>query len=92
LGLGMFDELPKVVEGEVKVAPNSMIFCFTDGLVETENQNNEEFGVERLEKLILTYFHENISHLNEIVLQALNDFKGERSYQDDLAILSCRFK
>jgi sigma-B regulation protein RsbU (phosphoserine phosphatase) len=92
LGLGMFDDLPKVIEGEVKIAPNSIVFCFTDGLVETENAEAEEFGVERLEKLILSYFNESISDLNEIVLQAVNDFKGEMPYLDDLAILSSRFK
>lgn len=92
LGLGMFDDLPKVIEGEVKIAPNSIVFCFTDGLVETENAEAEEFGVERLEKLILSYFNESISDLNEIVLQAVNDFKGEMPYLDDLAILASRFK
>jgi sigma-B regulation protein RsbU (phosphoserine phosphatase) len=92
LGLGMFDELPKVLEGEVKIAPNSIVFCFTDGLVETENAESEEFGVERLEKLLLTYFNEGISDLNEIVLQAVNDFKGDMPYPDDLAILASRFK
>lgn len=92
LGLGMFDDLPKVLEGEVKIAPNSIVFCFTDGLVETENADAEEFGVERLEKLLLTYFNESVSDLNEIVLQAVNDFKGDMPYPDDLAILSSRFK
>lgn len=91
LGLGMFDQLPKIVEGEVKVSPESLIVCFTDGLVETENNENEEFAVERLENLMLTYFNDSCAHLNEIILQAVNEFKGDRPYPDDLAILSCRF-
>jgi phosphoserine phosphatase RsbU/P len=91
IGLGMFEELPKLREGEVKIDPSSVIVCFTDGLVETENQNNEEYGTERLEKLVLTYFNDSISDLNDIILQSLNEFKGEAPYHDDLAILSCRF-
>lgn len=91
IGLGMFEELPKVLEGEVKIRPNSVIVCFTDGLVETENTDNEEFSTERLEQLILSYFDDSMSELNEIIMQALNDFRGEAPYYDDLAILSCRF-
>jgi sigma-B regulation protein RsbU (phosphoserine phosphatase) len=91
IGLGMFEELPNVVDGEVRVDPGSVVVCFTDGLVETENSNKEEYGTERLEKLMLTYFHDSTSDLNDVILQSLNDFKGDEPYHDDLAILSCRF-
>ena len=91
IGLGMFEELPKVVEGEVKLDPASAVICFTDGLVETENAQDEEFGVERLEKLLLHYFEEPMSGLNDIIIQSLDDFRSETPYRDDLAILSCRF-
>jgi phosphoserine phosphatase RsbU/P len=91
LGLGMFHTLPKVVEGEIKVEPKSLIVCFTDGLVETENAENEEFGVERLEQLVLTYFNDKVAELNNTILHALDDFRGDQPYPDDLAILTCRF-
>jgi phosphoserine phosphatase RsbU/P len=91
IGLGMFEELPKVVEGEVRLDPGSIVLCFTDGLVETENTADEEYGTERLEKLLLNYFEENMTNLNEIIIQALDDFRSEMPYRDDLAILSCRF-
>jgi len=91
IGLGMFESLPKVVEGEVKLEPSSVLVCFTDGLVETENQNDQEYGTDRLEKLVLTYFKDSISDLNDTILQSLNEFKGEAPYNDDIAILSCRF-
>jgi sigma-B regulation protein RsbU (phosphoserine phosphatase) len=91
IGLGMFEKLPNVVDGEVKVDPGSVVVCFTDGLVETENGSKEEYGTERLEKLMLTYFNDSTSDLNDVILQSLNDFKGEEPYHDDLAILSCRF-
>ena len=91
IGLGMFESLPKVMEGELKLSPGSAIVCFTDGLVETENADNIEFGTERLEKIILTYFEDSMSDLNDVILQSLNEFKGDSPYRDDLAILSCRF-
>jgi phosphoserine phosphatase RsbU/P len=92
IGLGMFEALPKVVEGEVKLDADTIVMCFTDGLVETENQMDEEFGTERLEKLLLHYFKEPMYSINEIVIQSLDEFRGETPYRDDLAVLSCRFK
>lgn len=91
IGLGMFDELPTTVEGEIKLRPGSVLVCFTDGLVETENSETEEFGTERLEQIILAYFKDSMSDLNEVIIQSLNDFRGEAPYFDDLAVLSCRF-
>jgi len=91
VGIGMFDELPKVVEGEVKLSPKSVIVCFTDGLVETENEDAEAYGENRLEKLILSYFNDSMSDLNDVILESVNEFRNEEPYQDDLAILSCRF-
>jgi len=91
IGLGMFEELPKVVEGRVALEPDSILICFTDGLVETENVHKEEYGPERLEKVLLAFFKDGISVINDTIMQSLNDFKGEAPYNDDLAILSCRF-
>lgn len=92
VGIGMFDELPKVVEGEVKLNPNTIVVCFTDGLVETENDEQEAFGEQRVEKLVLSYFNDSMSELNDIILEAVNEFRNEEPYMDDLAILSCRFR
>jgi sigma-B regulation protein RsbU (phosphoserine phosphatase) len=91
IGLGMFEELPKVVEGKVILEPDTILVCFTDGLVETENIQKEEYGSERLEKVLLAFFKDGISVINDTIMQSLNDFKGEAPYNDDLAILSCRF-
>ncbi len=91
IGLGMFEVLPKVVEGELKMEPGAVLVSFTDGLVETENVNDEEYGTDRLEKLILTYFKDGMLELNNTILQSLNEFKGDAPYNDDIAILSCRF-
>jgi phosphoserine phosphatase RsbU/P len=91
LGLGMFESLDRVKEGEIRLEPNSIVLCFTDGLVETENAQDEEYGTERLEKLLLHYFNEPMVNLNDIIIQSLDDFRTDTPYRDDLAILSCRF-
>ena len=91
IGLGMFESLPKVLEGELRLDPGAVLVCFTDGLVETENADDQDYGTERLEKLVLTYFKDGMAELNNTILQSLNEFKGDAPYNDDIAILSCRF-
>lgn len=91
IGLGMFEELPKVAMGEVLLPKNSLVVCYTDGLVETENNLEDEFGMDRLEKVILENFAENISTLNRNIVADVNEYRGDMPFTDDLAILSCRF-
>jgi sigma-B regulation protein RsbU (phosphoserine phosphatase) len=91
IGLGMFEELPKVAMGEVILPKNSLVVCYTDGLIETENNLEDEFGMDRLEKVILENFGENISTLNRNIVADVNEYRGDMPFIDDLAILSCRF-
>ncbi len=91
IGLGMFEEIPKIDQGLVHLQENSVVVCYTDGLVEVENSVSQEFGIEQLEQLVLAGKNDSISALNRSLVDAVNDFKGDMPYIDDLAILSCRF-
>ncbi len=91
IGLGMFDELTNLSVGEVTLEPGSVIVCYTDGLVEVEDERCEQFGVERLEQVVLAFPDSGASHLNEIILQSMNEFRNEMPHVDDLALLTCRF-
>ena len=91
IGLGMFEELPHIAMGELEITPNSTVVCYTDGLVETENEAKQEYGIERLEQVMLSNNSKPVAELNRLILQSLNDFKGDMVYMDDLAMLTCRF-
>jgi len=91
IGLGMFDTIPNIEVGEVKIKPNSILICFTDGLVELENSEGEQFETDRLVKIITENNHLKINDLNKLIFLELDRFKGEQKYLDDTAILSCRF-
>ncbi len=91
IGLGMFEEIPKIAVGELTLPPASLLVCYTDGLVETENDVAQEFGTEQLEKIILSNIHAPVGTINTKIVDALNLFKGSMPFTDDLAILSCRF-
>jgi len=88
-GLGMFDELPFIQEEEVTISPNSIIVCYTDGVVELENEEGEAFETDNLRNLITENFTSSMEDLNKIIFKKLKFF-GKGSYLDDIAILSCR--
>ena len=89
-GLGMFDELAHVKEGFLSVPKNSIITCYTDGVVEVENEDNDSFGAERVMEIMRTYKEKTARGINQQILFNLVEFKGTRPYVDDIALFSCR--
>ena len=91
--LGVFPELPSLSVGNLQIEPNSVIITYTDGLTELENEKGEFFELERLETFAATGVETaaSMSDFNEELLQKIKTFKGNRAYNDDISILSCRF-
>ena len=90
-GLGIFDELPEVNEGIITIPKNSILICYTDGVVELENEKGEEFGTEALKELILKNRDLSMQELNDVIIEKLAKYKGNQPYIDDIALFSCRF-
>lgn len=91
IGLGMFDELPFVEVEEISLQPNDTLICYTDGLVELENEAEEPFETENLTKLVHENFHLNMDELNKLIFFQLDRYRGSSPYMDDTAVMSCRF-
>lgn len=90
-GLGMLEKLFRLEEGEVEVAKNSRLLCYTDGLVEQENEGGVDFGIEQLELIMHQNKACNSEEFNRILLDYLITYKGNQPYIDDIALLTCRF-
>ena len=84
--------LPFLNEGFITGLDDFLLFCYTDGLTETVNEADEEFGVDR----ILEYFKKDETYTKDLntihqdLIVALDTFKGKKGYNDDITILSCR--
>jgi sigma-B regulation protein RsbU (phosphoserine phosphatase) len=89
-GLGMFDELVKVREGIVNIAHGALLMCYTDGLVETTNEKEEDFGLKRVQQIALDNRKKTPQQLNKLIIEAVNKHKGDMSYIDDIALVTCR--
>ncbi len=90
-GLGMLDELPSVKVGQLTITPNSSLVLYTDGIVELENEEGEQFGLERLLQNVEMYSDLAMEDMNSIIFSKLEDWKGKQKYDDDTAIFSCKF-
>lgn len=90
--LGAMHPLPFLNEGFVTGLDDFLLFCYTDGLTETVNEQGKEFGVESL----MSYFQQDHTYMKDLktihqdIIVALDKWKGKNSYHDDITILSCR--
>jgi len=90
--LGMFDKLPSITEKNMILPHNALLICYTDGVTEQTNLNNDEFGIENL-KLSLLKNRGKITHkIISGIIEDLDDFKEKNAYNDDIALLGLYFK
>ncbi|MBM3164881.1 MAG: SpoIIE family protein phosphatase [Bacteroidetes bacterium] len=90
-GLGIIDELPSIKVGKIEVPVKSTLVLYTDGVVELENNQGEQFSLEQLIKIIQSFSTLKMEDMNSILFSKLDEWKGELPYGDDTAILSCKF-
>jgi len=88
--LGALHPLPFMEEGFITDLDEFMLFCYTDGVTETLNEAEEEFGMDRLMAYFENNGHKDLQEIHQDVIILLDEFKGRNSYRDDITILSCR--
>ena len=88
--LGAMDPLPFINEGFIPDLDEFLLFCYTDGLTETINEDGKEFGVDYLTDYFKTNHYKDLKVIHQDLIVALDGFKGRNSYRDDITLLSCR--
>jgi serine phosphatase RsbU (regulator of sigma subunit) len=68
-----------------------MLICYTDGLVEQEDEGGKDFGIEQLESLLKEHQQLSAGAFNDMLIGLLTTYKGDQPYLDDIALLTCRF-
>jgi sigma-B regulation protein RsbU (phosphoserine phosphatase) len=77
-------------EAVVEVASGDLLFFYTDGLVETENERGDMFGAERLQQLLASEPAERVDALLERVDSAVRSFRGRAEPLDDATMMALR--
>jgi sigma-B regulation protein RsbU (phosphoserine phosphatase) len=64
-----------------------VLFIGTDGIWETHNSTGEMFGKQRLMELIRENSQSTAETILEIILEKLNNFKGDLKQEDDVTLM-----
>lgn len=87
--IGAFDELPVITTGHEKLESGSLIFNYTDGLVESADEDIYIMDDELLSWIMLNK-HLPVDELNHNVLKGIQDSKNAKMNSDDITLLSIK--
>ena len=86
VALAMFDGLT-YDDGEVVLPPQGKLFLYTDGVPESTDLHEEEFGYDRMRENLLASADRSPNDTIEAMLRRVEAFAGEATQFDDIAML-----
>ena len=86
VALAMFDGLD-YGDATIEIPPQGKLFLYTDGVPESTNLEEEEFGYDRMRESLLTCADRSPSDTIETILRTVEAFAGEAPQFDDIAML-----
>jgi sigma-B regulation protein RsbU (phosphoserine phosphatase) len=87
--VGLFPDA-EYEQAELALKPADMLLAFTDGLTEPQNAFDEEFGEDRLFKVVQKAMGVPAEALVEEVYRSVGDWTGSPELQDDMTLLLAR--
>lgn len=85
-----------VLEGEwwvqqtVRIPPGATLVLYSDGLNEAQNEQLEEFGLERLHAVAAECAGQSATTISEAILGSVAEFVGSAPQMDDVALVVVR--
>ncbi len=88
--IGAFDKLPEIKETIIDLEHEAMLFCFTDGLPDLKNEDDDYFDDETIQQFIMEHHELDTKAFNSQLMERLSAHKGKGEFIDDIAILTCK--
>jgi sigma-B regulation protein RsbU (phosphoserine phosphatase) len=73
--------------GEVELKPGDLVVYFTDGVVEAEDSEGEQFGTERLIDLIRSDTFLTAHDIQSLILEQVFEWSGSEEQADDITVV-----
>lgn len=73
--------------GEVHLRPGDLAVFYTDGVTETENQDAEQFGLQRFHRLVREHRDDAPDELLDVIYDRVRDYSGGADQYDDITVL-----
>ena len=84
--IGMFPDM-SYEEATVELRPGDVLLAFIDGVPEAHNAGNEEFGDERLQRLLSQTAHLTAAEISAGISAAMKNWIGDAEQYDDLTFI-----
>ncbi|MEW6366785.1 MAG: SpoIIE family protein phosphatase [Acidobacteriota bacterium] len=84
--LGVFPDA-SYESATIELQPEDMLLVYTDGLPDAKNERDEEFGDERVARLVAAELGKPASDVLQSILAAVNEFVGSAPQADDLTLV-----
>ncbi|MBP5371470.1 MAG: SpoIIE family protein phosphatase [Bacteroidales bacterium] len=89
VGLGMLEEIPRLKVGSVHIGSGDKLLCFTDGLIEAENELGKAFGTIPIEGALT--IDGSAADVVHYLRSELEQFIGTAAVNDDVSIMGIDF-
>ena len=76
---------------EHTISPGDTLLLYTDGTYEACNPENEQYGVERMTKILAKSSNQPMPHMLEDILQDIRGFSGQESFEDDVCMIGLKW-
>lgn len=73
--------------GVIRIEPRNILIMYTDGLIESKNNEGKEFGLERMIALARKHSRASSEKIAKIILNAEKEWRGENPQEDDITIV-----
>jgi sigma-B regulation protein RsbU (phosphoserine phosphatase) len=71
----------------LRLNPGDFILFYTDGVTDATNAHWQDFGMERLQRVLLEHRHAPAADIMAALEQAIGDFAGSTAPLDDMAMV-----
>lgn len=90
--LGMMDPMPLMCETEeTPVNPGDRILLYSDGLIEVQDDEQRQFGIQNLAGSLIKNKNLSSQALNKAIIKDASEFGGN-GFQDDVLLMSITLK
>jgi serine phosphatase RsbU (regulator of sigma subunit) len=84
------DDNSAYAQGSAQLSPGDMLLLYTDGVIEAEDGNGRQFGLEGLEKICLDNAHLSTDQIADVILAAIGRYTPTGQPDDDLTLVVIR--
>jgi serine phosphatase RsbU (regulator of sigma subunit) len=75
----------------LRLSSGDWLALYTDGINEAQNENNDEFGMDRFLNLIRSNADKKAEDLVRTILESVENFVGSASQSDDITLLTMKW-